>query len=113
MRLKPINWLLLIALACCLCGGEKQFVRKSPDQIDKYLIAHPDLPATDKECLESGRFQIGVRQETVRFLLGDPAAKDTVRQSWAVQERWTYKSDGQKVFIFEDQRVVGILDNKK
>ncbi len=78
MRLKPLNWLLLIALGCCLCSGEKQFVRKSPEEIDKYLVEHPDLPATDKECLESGRFQIGVQQQTVLFLLGEPAKKETV-----------------------------------
>jgi hypothetical protein len=112
MRLKPLSWFLLLALGCFLCAGEKQFIRKSPEEIDKYLIEHPDLPATDKDCLESGRFQIGVRQETVLFLLGEPSSKETVKQTWAVQEKWIYKADGQKVFIFEDRRVVEILDNK-
>jgi len=112
MHLKPLTWLLLIAVGCCLCAGGRQFIQKSPDEIDKYLIEHPDLPATDKECLEDSRFQIGVRQETVLFLLGEPARKETVKQPWAVQEKWIYKANGEKIFIFEDQHVVGILENK-
>jgi hypothetical protein len=112
MRFKPLSLLLLVAVGCCLCAGGKQFIRKSPEEIDKYLIEHPDLSATDKQCLESGRFQMGVRQATVLFLLGEPARKETVRQPWAVQERWIYTADGEKIFIFEDQRIVEIHEGK-
>jgi hypothetical protein len=111
MRLRTVNLLLLAALCCslCACGGTT-FIKKSPDEIDRYLQDHPDLPATDKNCLEDGRFEIGILKETVLFLLGEPDRKETIKQKWATQQYWIYHSAGKKTFIIEDNYVVGILE---
>lgn len=113
MRLPLVSGLFLAACCCCLClCGGTQFIKKSPDQIDKYLQDHPDLPITDKTCLEDGRFEIGIQQETLLFLLGEPSQKRIIKQKWAKQEEWVYRSAGKKTFIIEDNHVVGILENK-
>lgn len=91
-------------------GGEMQ--RRPPEVIDKYLQDHPDLPITDKTCIEDGRFEIGITQETLLFLLGEPKTREIVKQPWAVQEKWIYKKKGQKIFIIEDKHVVGILEKE-
>ena len=44
MHSKLLSGVLLGVLFCCFCGGS-QMVRKSPEEIDKFLLAHPDLPA--------------------------------------------------------------------
>jgi len=113
MRLKILKWLFLAAFCCCCCScGGNQFIKKSPDEIDKYLQENPDLPVTDKNCLEDGRFEIGILKETLLFLLGEPSQKKTIKQKWATQEEWIYRSGGKKTFIIEDNHVVGILENK-
>jgi hypothetical protein len=109
-----IKWLLFAAV-CCLCAscsGTSRFTKKSQDDIDKYLQENPDLPVTDKTCLEEGRFEIGILKETLLFLLGEPGQKKTIKQKWAVQEEWIYRIGGKKTFIIEDNYVVGILENK-
>ncbi|MBN2038281.1 MAG: hypothetical protein JW768_16190 [Chitinispirillaceae bacterium] len=105
--------LACIALAATFLfcsGGEMK--RRPPDVIDKYLQDHPDLPITDKTCIEDGRFEIGITQETLLFLLGEPKRKEIVKQPWAVQEKWIYKKKGRKIFIIEDKHVVGILEKE-
>lgn len=97
----------LILLAGCM---PKDFVKPSIMQIDEYIKAHPDLPEYDKQCIYDGRFEIGIKQSTLEFLLGPPRKKEVVQQPWATQERWTYKRRGQKIFIIEDVHVVGILE---
>jgi hypothetical protein len=112
MRLPMIKGLLLAALCCCIACGGNAFIKKSPEEIDKYLQDHPDLPVTDKNCLEEGRFEIGILKETLMFLLGEPSQKKAVKQKWAKQEEWIYRGGGKKTFIIEDNYVVGILENK-
>lgn len=97
-------------LFCALTTTEMK--RKPPEEIDKYLQDHPDLPETDKTCIEDGRFEIGIMQETLLFLLGEPKERQTVKQPWAVQEKWIYDKKGKKVFIIEDKYVVGILEKE-
>jgi hypothetical protein len=111
MRSRTLSGLLLAALCCslCLCGGS-EFIKKSPNEIDKYLQDHPDLPEADKNCLEDGRFEIGILKETVLFLLGEPTQKKIVKEKWATQEYWIYQRGGKKTFIIEDNHVVGILE---
>lgn len=112
MRLRTVNWLMLAVFCCCCCCltcGEK-FIKKSQDEIDKYLQENPDLPVTDKTCLEEGRFEIGILKETLVFLLGEPGEKKVIKQKWATQEEWIYKSGGRKTFVIEDGHVVGILE---
>jgi hypothetical protein len=112
VRLKTLNCLLLAAFFCCVSCGGTPFIKKSQDEIDKYLQENPDLPVTDKTCLEEGRFEIGILKETLIFLLGEPGQKIIVKQKWATQEEWIYRSGGKKTFIIEDNHVVGILDNR-
>lgn len=100
-------------MAALLLGGcmSKDLIKPSQDQIDAYIQNHPDLPELDKACIYDGRFEIGMKAETVRFLLGEPKSLETVQQPWAEQEKWTYKSGTFKVFYMEDDGVVGIEEN--
>lgn len=111
MRSKKLKWLLTALLCFAVSCGGHQFIKKSSDEIDKYLQENPDLPVTDKTCLEDGRFEIGILKETLIFLLGEPAQKKTIKQKWATQEEWIYRGGGKKTFIIEDGHVVGILED--
>ena len=103
---------LLIGASVILCVGcyNKSFIKPNQAQIDSYVQAHPDLPEYDKSCIYDGRFEIGIQQETLKFLLGEPSKLEIVKQPWATQEKWIYKRRGQKIFIIEDKHVVGILE---
>jgi hypothetical protein len=100
--------LLLLVLGCV----DKDFVKPSIAEIDAYIQANPDLPEYDKACIYDGRFEVGIRQATLEFLLGKPSKLETVQQPWAVQQRWIYKRRGQKVFVVEEEHVVGILEEE-
>ena len=113
MLRKPAELLLLAVLICCFCAGGNHLRRKSPELTGKYLAEHPDLPATDKSCIENGRLEVGMQQGTVLFMLGEPARKETVKQSWGTQELWYYVTDGNKVFTIEHGIVVGIGESPK
>lgn len=99
---------VLVAAGC----GSKDFVKPSIAEIDAYIQANPDLPEYDKACIYDGRFEVGIRVNTLEFLLGKAPKIATVQQPWAVQERWIYKRRGQKVFVVEDKHVVGILEEE-
>jgi hypothetical protein len=89
----------------------KDFIKPTQTEIDTYIQAHPDLPELDKACIYDGRFEIGMKMGTVRFLLGEPKMNETIQQPWAQQEKWTYKRGNFKVFYMEDGGVVGIEEN--
>ncbi|MBN1130841.1 MAG: hypothetical protein JXA71_17770 [Chitinispirillaceae bacterium] len=110
MLQKTISLIGIAAAALLLFCGGGEMQRRPPEVIDKYLQDHPDLPITDKTCIEDGRFEIGITQETLLFLLGEPKTKEVVKQPWATQEKWIYRKKGQKIFIIEDKHVVGILE---
>jgi hypothetical protein len=112
MSFKKLSLLLFVGLMMAGCGGSKDFIKPNQAQIDTYIQSHPDLPELDKTCIYDGRFEIGVTQETLLFLLGEPAKSLTVKQPWAVQEKLYYKRGNQKVFIIEDKHVVGILEEE-
>ena len=112
MHSKLLSGVLLGVLFCCFCGGS-QMVRKSPEEIDKFLLAHPDLPAVDKSCIVNGRTEFGIQQGTLLFLLGEPNRKETVTQPWGAQEKWIYRINGVKTFTIEDKHVVGVLESDK
>jgi hypothetical protein len=105
---------LLVGASVLLCVGcfDKAFIKPNQAQIDAYIQAHPDLPEYDKSCIYDGRFEIGIKQETLNFLLGEPSKLEIVKQPWATQEKWIYKRRGQKIFIIEDKHVVGILEKE-
>jgi len=89
----------------------KDFIKPTQAQIDAYIQSNPDLPELDKACIYEGRFEIGMKKETVRFLLGEPRSVEIIQQPWAQQEKWTYKRGNFKVFYMEDNGVVGIEEN--
>lgn len=96
--------LLLVSAGCF----NRNFIKPTQQEIDAYVKQNPDLPELDKACIYDGRFEVGMRQATVRFLLGEPKEIEIVQQPWAQQEKWIYKSGGEKIFYMEDNGVVGI-----
>ena len=105
-----ISCALVLSLLLAGCMG-KDFIKPSQAEIDSYIQSNPDLPELDKACIYDGRFEIGMRATTVRFLLGEPRSFEIVQQPWAQQEKWTYKRGNYKVFYMEDEGVVGIEEN--
>ena len=114
----PVTWLfrntIVTALFCalmCTCVfqcSKPLLLKPSQDSVDRFQQEHPDLPALDKRCISAGRFEIGILQSTLIFLMGKPDGITTVKREWAVQEHWTYKRGGKKTFIIEEKHVVGI-----
>jgi hypothetical protein len=102
--------LFLFAAIIIGCGSSKDFIKPGQDEINAYIEAHPNLSEIDKSCIYDGRFEIGIRQETVQFLLGEPKKIEEVKQPWAMQQLWIYKKGGKKIFIIEDKHVVGIQE---
>jgi len=87
------------------------FIKPTQDLIDAYIMQNPNLPELDKSCIADGRFEVGMLQETVRFLLGEPKTLEVIQQPWAKQEKWTYDQGGDKIFYMEDKGVVGIEES--
>ncbi len=106
---------IALAVALCICVGcfTRPFIKPKQEDIDQYVQAHPDLPDLDKQCIYDGRFEIGMKVETLDFLLGKPDKLDIVKQPWATQENWIYYKNGRKTFIIEEKHVVGILESAK
>jgi hypothetical protein len=98
-----------------LFGGcfMKPFIKPNQEKIDQYVQNHPDLPDLDKQCIYDGRFEIGMKVETLEFLLEKPDKLEIVKQPWATQENWIYYKNGRKTFIIEEKHVVGILESAK
>ena len=110
----------MLSILCCVgllgvLGGcfMKPFIKPSQEKIDQYVQSHPDLPDLDKQCIYDGRFEIGMKVETLEFLLDKPDKLDIVKQPWATQENWIYYKNGRKTFIIEEKHVVGILESAK
>lgn len=106
-RMVSISFLVALLIPCCGCFN-KNFIKPTQQQIDEFVKNNPDLPELDKACIYDGRFEVGMRKETVRFLLGEPKTIEQIQQPWAMQEKWTYKYGGDKIFYMEDNGVVGI-----
>jgi|WetSurMetagenome_2_1015567.scaffolds.fasta_scaffold00025_30 hypothetical protein len=100
---------LVVADGCFM----KPFIKPTQEKIDEYLQAHPDLPDLDKQCIIDGRFEVGMKVETLEFLLEKPDKLEIVKQPWATQENWIYNKSGKKTFIIEEKHVVGILETGK
>ncbi len=103
------------AVALCFFAGcfMEPFIKPKQEDIDVYVQAHPDLPDLDKQCIYDGRFEIGMKVETLEFLLHKPDKLEVVKQPWATQENWIYNKNGKKTFIIEEKHVVGILETAK
>ena len=112
MKFRTVKLLFVAGFLVAGCVVTKDFIKPSQEQIDAYIQEHPDLPEIDKSCIYDGRFEIGIKQETLYFLLGEPFKMEKVQQPWALQEKWIYKKRDQKIFILEDKHVVGILENQ-
>lgn len=106
MRLFSIG----LVISIVIFGGcySKELLKPTQNEIDEYVKNNPDLPELDKACIYDGRFEVGMRQETVKFLLGEPKEIEIVQQPWAQQEKWIYKHGNFKAFYIEDNGVVGI-----
>lgn len=111
MKFKSLKWILIIGILMAGCSS-KDFIKPSQTEIDNYIQSNPDLPELDKSCLYDGRFEIGIMQETLFFLLGEPYKMEKIQQPWAMQEKWTYKKGNHKIFLIEDKHVVGILEEE-
>ena len=101
---------MLIAASGCY---NKQFIKPNTAQIENYMSQHSDLSSLDKSCIEEGRFEVGMGQDAVRFLLGEPKKIEIVQQPWAKQEKWVYvHGRDKKEFYMEDKGVVAIEEGK-
>ncbi|HON10669.1 MAG TPA: hypothetical protein PLE24_07365 [Chitinispirillaceae bacterium] len=109
MKFRVLKWLVTVGIFLAGCSGS-DFIKPDQAQIDAYIQQNPDLPELDKSCIYDGRFEIGIKKETLYFLLGEPHTMETMHQPWAVQEKWIYKKGNHKIFIIEDKHVVGILE---
>ena len=110
MKFRPFSLLLFIGLILLLGCTNRDLLQRDRAEIDAYIAQNPDLSSIDIRCLQQGVFEIGIHQETVRFLLGEPNSVEMVRQPWAMQEHWSYRRGSRKVFIIEDRHVVGISE---
>ena len=104
----------LLSITLCffiLSSGCAAFKKIDPtiQERDNFIQSHPDLSELDKTCVYDNRFEVGIFQETVKFLLGEPYKVEIVHQPWATQENWIYRVKGKMTFIIEENRVVGIL----
>lgn len=110
MRFFSLILITLLALLTVSSSGcfNKNFIKPTQLEIDQHIKDNPDLPELDKACIYDGRFEVGMRTETVRFLLGEPKTIEIIQQPWAQQEKWIYKQGGLKIFYMEDNGVVGI-----
>lgn len=113
MKFRLLSALCAISAFLFISCASQDFLKPTQDDIDKYIEQHPDLAEVDKSCILDGRFEIGITQETLFFLLGEPIEKESIKQPWALQEKWKYKRKHQKVFVIEDRHVVGILEEEK
>lgn len=107
-HIKPFCGILLLSVLFIGCANSRQFIKPTQAQIDAYVQANPDLPEFDKQLIYDGRFEMGMKTSTVKFLLGDPQKIEAVVQPWGKQERWIYSRGGKKVFIIEENHIVGI-----
>jgi len=105
---KIFNLLVFISLVLTIGCLRQEMIKPGQNEIDAYVKENPDLPELDKACIYDGRFEVGMRKNTVQFLLGEPKEIEVIEQPWAEQEKWTYKLGGQKIFYIEDNGVVGI-----
>lgn len=105
---QTISFIFLVTVIFTAGCFNNNFIKPDQDTIDEYVKSHPDLNELDKACIYDGRFEVGMGQETVRFLLGEPKEILIIQQPWAQQEKWKYKSGGEKIFYMEDNGVVGI-----
>ena len=112
MKSKTVRVLLAAFALVAGCASTTDFIKPTQEEIDAYIQSHPDLPELDKSCIYDGRFEIGIKQETLYFLLGEPLKREKVQQPWALQEQWTYKKRNSKIFILEDKHVVGIIEHQ-
>ncbi len=99
---------LLVSASFTTSCFKKTFIKPAQSEIDEYIANNPDLPELDKACIYDGRFEVGMKQETVKFLLGEPKQIEIIQQPWAQQEKWIYKAGNHKIFFIEDNGVVGI-----
>jgi hypothetical protein len=100
--------ILLVTSSLTTSCFKKTFIKPSQQEIDEYIANNPNLSELDKACIYDGRFEVGMRQETVKFLLGPPKQVEIIQQPWAQQEKWIYKAGNHKIFFIEDEGVVGI-----
>jgi len=113
MKKTVIYALVICALFVSLASAKSLALKVSNEKIDAYIAQHPDLPDFDKSCLMNGDFEVGIRAETLRLMLGDPKKITRIKQPWADQEEWFYKIDGKLFFTIEKGGVVGIEERKK
>jgi hypothetical protein len=113
MKKSVICALVICALCVSLAPAKSLAIKVSNEKIDAYIAQNPDLPDFDKTCLMNGDFEVGIKTETLRLMLGEPKKITRIRQPWGDQEEWFYKFDGKLYFTIEKGGVVGIEERKK
>ena len=114
MRLNKSNFLSALLLCCSIGIGcaTKDLIKPKADQIDQYIQMHPELSEYEKTCIYNGRPDIGIKDSTLVFLIGEPDAVEKVVNTKlrTKQEIWSYKSGWR--FTIEDRGVANIEEFK-
>ncbi|MGM0443100.1 MAG: hypothetical protein ACQEQV_02840 [Fibrobacterota bacterium] len=102
-QIAGISLLFLLLFACA--GGGKTLPTKT--EADTFM-AQNTVSGIDSSCLIEGEYRIGMSRHVLEFMYGEPSEISTVREPWGTQTHLLYTKGDDKLFIIEDEVVVGI-----
>ena len=105
--MKQLIILAILSLSLLSCVKET-VVKPNMSEVETYIEQNSTISDVDKEALRNAEVRVGIRQETLRFMFGEPKKITTIQQPWGTQEVWLYKNGGKKNYFIEDGGVVVI-----
>ena len=93
MKFIFIQFLIFSFIFAHFCCSNKNKIGRwdTWELVEVYVEEHPNLPKKDKICILEGRFEIGMHNQSVFFLAGEPAKIDTLEQEDKQYIKWYYK----------------------
>lgn len=106
MKLKSLILLFIIFICANNCWNRK-FLEENSD-FGGPLLNPPKIPRIDSLCIVNKEFKVGMRMETVRFLIGEPKEiiVDNATEKWVYKRREVRKVFGVETLIFGDNGTV-------
>jgi hypothetical protein len=94
------NLSICLILLFLFCQSRTFYKAPHPGQVEQeYFQNNPDLPELDKKCITEGTIELGIRSETVKFLLGLPAEIQFIVHEGDTLQKWNYKRRFKKTDI--------------